>query len=97
MSKSNYILPIGSVVSLKKGDILLMIVGRAQLFNQNGLIGYFDYSATLYPQGIDENQEFVFFNKEDIAEITFEGYRNTQEIDFANNYEKNIERISYQN
>ncbi|MFD1901127.1 DUF4176 domain-containing protein [Enterococcus termitis] len=45
---------------LKKEDILLMIVGRAQLFNQNSKIGYFDYSATLYPQGIDGSQEFVF-------------------------------------
>ncbi|OJG94086.1 hypothetical protein RV18_GL003414 [Enterococcus termitis] len=53
-------MPIASIVSLKKEDILLMIVGRAQLFNQNSKIGYFDYSATLYPQGIDGSQEFVF-------------------------------------
>lgn len=95
MSENNYILPIGSVVRLKKGDVLLMIVGRAQLFNQNSKIGYFDYSATLYPQGIDGSQEFVFFNIEDIDEVIFEGYRNSQEIDFADNYEKNIETITY--
>lgn len=95
MSKNKYILPIGSVVSLQEGDVLLMIVGRAQLFNQNGVIGYFDYSATLYPQGLDGNQEFIFFNKEDVKEVIFEGFRNEQEIDFDENYEKNIGATDY--
>lgn len=95
MSKDKYILPIGTVVSLQEGDVFLMIVGRAQLFNQDGVIGYFDYSATLYPQGLDGNQEFIFFNKEDVKEVIFEGFRNDQEIDFAENYEKNIEATDY--
>ena len=92
MNNKKYILPIGTVVSLQEGDALLMIIGRAQLFNQDGVIGYFDYSATLYPQGLDGNQEFVFFNMEDVV---FEGFRNDQEIDFAKNYEKNIEATDY--
>lgn len=32
----DYILPLGTVVTLKNGDIKLMIVGRAQLFNDEG-------------------------------------------------------------
>jgi hypothetical protein len=45
-----------------------MIVGRAQLFNNNGTIGYFDYSALIYPEGVAKEQEFTFFNHEDIKE-----------------------------
>lgn len=46
---NKHILPLGSVVRLKGGDIKLIIVGRAQLFNNEGAIGYFDYSALGYP------------------------------------------------
>lgn len=92
----DYILPLGTVVTLQKGDITLMIVGRAQLFNDNGVIGYFDYSASAYPQGVVAEQEFAFFNDEDIDEILFEGYRNDQEIEFAESYEENISKVEYQ-
>ncbi|MCT0078121.1 DUF4176 domain-containing protein [Lactococcus lactis] len=92
----DYILPLGTVVTLQKGDITLMIVGRAQLFNDNGVIGYFDYSALAYPQGVVAEQEFAFFNDEDIDEILFEGYRNDQEIEFAESYEENISKVEYQ-
>lgn len=63
-----------------------MIVGRAQLFNNEGTIGYFDYSAIRYPQGKVGNQEFAFFNDEDIEEVFYEGYCNEQEIEFADSY-----------
>lgn len=91
----NYILPLGTVVKLKKGDMFLIIVGRAQLFNNEGTIGYFDYSATRYPQGIMSDQEFAFFNDEDIEEVFYEGYRNEQEIEFADSYEENIAKVEY--
>lgn len=91
----DYILPLGTVVKLEKGDMLLMIVGRAQLFNNEGTIGYFDYSALAYPQGVVAEQEFAFFNDEDIDKILFEGYRNDQEIEFANAYEENIAKVEY--
>ena len=65
----DYILPLGTVVTLKNGDIKLMIVGRAQLFNDEGTIGYFDYSALGYPQGVVSESEYAFFNDEDIEEV----------------------------
>ncbi|MBO1103689.1 DUF4176 domain-containing protein [Enterococcus hirae] len=93
--EQNHILPIGSVVKTKKGNVKLMIVGRAQLYNNEGTIGYFDYSALIYPEGITSQQEFAFFNHEDIQEIYFEGYRDEVEKKFAERYEDNIKNTSY--
>ena len=90
-----YILPIGTVVKVKNGEGELMIIGRAQLFNQNGTIGYFDYSSVGYPQGIVSASEFFFFNDEDVDEIVFEGYRGEGEIAFAESWEENISNTTY--
>ncbi|EKJ3581710.1 TPA: DUF4176 domain-containing protein [Enterococcus faecalis] len=92
---NNHILPLGSVVILKGGDIKLIIVGRAQLFNNEGTIGYFDYSALGYPQGVIAESEFAFFNDEDIEKVLFEGYRDEQEVAFADSYEENLKNVSY--
>ncbi|MBU5465363.1 DUF4176 domain-containing protein [Virgibacillus sp. MSJ-26] len=43
------ILPIGSVASLNEGKVKLMIISRAPLHNKDGVIGYFDCSACIYP------------------------------------------------
>lgn len=90
-----HILPLGTIVKLERGDKGLMIVGRAQLYNNEGTIGYFDYSAVLYPEGIRGNDGFIFFNDEDVQEVVFEGYRDEQEKIFAQSYEENIANTSY--
>ena len=59
------ILSIGSVVQLKNGEVKLMIINRFPLFNKEGTIGYFDYSACIFPIGNVDNQVY-FFNAEDI-------------------------------
>lgn len=46
------VLPIDSIVHLKKRDIKLMIISRVPLYEQDeGTIGYFDYSGCMYPTG----------------------------------------------
>ena len=92
---NGYVLPLGSVVKLKKGSQELLIIGRAQLSSYKGVLGYFDYTSVLYPQGAIGNADFAFFNDEDIAEVIFEGYRSKEEIEFANAYEENISKTSY--
>ena len=67
------ILPIGTVVRLKNGTQKIMIINRGALFNNEGIIGYFDYSACLYPYG-QTQQNVYFFNEEDIDEIYYRGY-----------------------
>lgn len=88
------ILPIGSVIKLKRGDQKLMIITRTPLYNNQGTIGYFDYSGCIYPIG-QIDQQMYFFNEEDIEKIYFEGYRDESEEEFCNLYKANIKNIKY--
>ena len=90
----NNILPIGSVVRLNGGTQKIMITNRGSLFNNGGTIGYFDYSACLYPYG-QANQNVHFFNEEDIAEVYFEGYKDESETTFCEEYQNKIKHVSY--
>lgn len=93
--KKGYILPIGSVVKLKKGQVLLSVIGRGQLFDGDEGRGYFDYSAVIYPIGIVSADQFLFFNEEDIEEIVFEGYRNAEEKEFEKKYPEEVANAKY--
>ncbi|MFC4653268.1 DUF4176 domain-containing protein [Lactococcus nasutitermitis] len=88
-------LPLGSVVTVKTNTQKLMIIGRAQLFKQNGITGYFDYSAVLYPIGSTGADKFAFFNHEDISETIFKGYYDEQEIEFESTYQEIILKSNY--
>jgi hypothetical protein len=88
------ILPIGTVVRLKNGDVKLMILNRVPLYNKGGVIGYFDYSACIYPAGKVEDQVY-FFNHENIEKVYFEGYKDEQEEEFQKQYEKKIKNVTY--
>lgn len=88
------ILPIGSVVRLKNGDIKLMILNRAPLYNKGGVIGYFDYSACIYPTGKVEDQVY-FFNNENIEEVYYTGYIDEEEELFQKQYEEKIKDVKY--
>lgn len=72
-----------------------MIVGRAQLFNNKGNIGYFDYAAVVYPLGIDESQEFAFFNMDQIKDIIFLGYESEEEKSLKTELENQRDKIQY--
>lgn len=88
------VLPIGSVVKLNNGDVKLMIINRAPLYNQGGEIGYFDYSACIYPTGKVEDQVY-FFNKENIEKVYFKGYVDEQEELFQQHYKEKVKTVKY--
>ena len=90
----NRIYPIGTVVTLKNGTQKIMITSRGALYNNAGDIGYFDYSACLYPYGLTDQTSF-FFNDEDIDKIHFEGYRDESEDEFCKIYQEKIKTIQY--
>lgn len=90
---SNY-LTIGSVVQLQNGNTKVMIINRFPLYNNRGTIGYFDYSACLYPSGNTDNQVY-FFNHENIDKIWFEGYIDEAEEQLQEKFIVEKKNISY--
>lgn len=69
------LLPIGSVVKLKNGVKSLMIIGWNQIKEQTTR---YDYVGVLHPEGHLNKNSFFLFNQEDIEEIKFIGYVNTE-------------------
>lgn len=89
----NY-LSVGSVVQLNNGLVKVVIVSRYPLYDNQGKIGYFDYSGAAYPYGTAENR-FIFFNAEDIKTVWFEGYVDEQEKEYRQMIEKEIKKVEY--
>ena len=92
--EKNSFLPLGSVVILKNGERKIMIVGRGALYNNEGTIGYFEYSGCLYPVG-QTDQQTLFFNSEDIGQVIFKGYTDDEESDFVKVLEESIRSTNY--
>lgn len=69
------ILPLGSVVKLaKQPGLKYMITGYFVIVDQI----LFDYCGVHYPLGEEKDSITVPFNRSDIEELLFEGYRNEQ-------------------
>ena len=66
------LLPIGSVVLLKKGKKRLMVFGVKQTDNRTGTEYY--YIGVLYPEGNMGEAGQYLFNHENIEQIFFRGY-----------------------
>ncbi|WP_115727035.1 DUF4176 domain-containing protein [Actinomyces culturomici] len=79
------LLPLGSVVILRNGEIKLMVVGRVPLYRDESRFGYFDYMAVKYPVGLTE-EAIAYFNAEDIAEVLFEGFADSDDDAIQNAY-----------
>lgn len=73
-------MPIGSVVTLKKGTKRIMICGRLQERDEDKKV--FDYCACYYPEGILNPDELFLFNNEDIDRVFFVGHQDGEEFAF---------------
>lgn len=74
------LLPLGSIVNLKKGDgTKVLIIGRMTLTEDNGVKGFFEYSSVIYPTGIVDANQLLFFNHQDIDNIFHVGFKDRQE------------------
>ena len=82
------LLPIGSVVQLKNGQVKIMIINRYPLYDNKGEIG------CVYPFGMTDNQA-CFFNQEDIEKIWFEGYIDESEEKMLAKIEDKLSQIPY--
>lgn len=73
-------LPLGTVVILNEGKKKLLIYGRKQTDIKTNI--EYDYVSCLYPEG-NINQDYMFlFNEEDIKEVIFRGYSNSEDEEF---------------
>lgn len=69
------LLPIGSVVTLKGGQKSLMTIGNYQLRKDDK---EYDYVAVLFPEGYLNTESFFLFNHEDIEDIKYIGFINSE-------------------
>lgn len=85
------LLPIGSIVLLKDGEKRLMINGIMQT-DAGGTGKSYDYMGILYPEGhIGEGFQYLF-NHEDINEIIFRGFDDTERVEFLDKLTSMYER-----
>ena len=81
------ILPIGTIVYLKEGTQKLMIINRGVTLILDKENVLFDYSAVLYPTGLNPEQ-ILYFNQEDIDSVIFHGFSDLDEERFATLFQK---------
>lgn len=69
------LLPIGTIIQaeVEIGVATLMIIGYYPKKNDTGKI--YEYSAVLYPQGIDLNTNIFLLNRSMILNVICEGYK----------------------
>lgn len=86
------IMPIGSVVRLKKGQKKIMIAGRFQKDRATGTV--YDYCAVLWPEGFIRSDRMYLFNHEDIDRVYFVGLQDEEEFRYRFELEKKWEELS---
>ncbi|MFA8437461.1 DUF4176 domain-containing protein [Pueribacillus sp. YX66] len=86
-TKTENLLPLGTLVYLEDGTKKIMIVGRGAVVEdeESGDDVYFDYMGCAYPEGIDP-ENAIFFNEENIDEILHKGYSDEEEQRFMKLY-----------
>ena len=70
------LLPIGTIVLLKNGEKKLMIYGVKQTSIEDNK--EYDYIGVMYPEGFIGAEHQFLFNNEDIAEVFYEGYKDSE-------------------
>lgn len=85
-------LPIGTIVKLKKEDNNFIIVGYDPQGSPNPEHIY-DYSGFIHPVGFSGKYQVHQFDKEQIEEIIALGYQDKEQMEFMKNYmEKRVPR-----
>lgn len=85
------LLPIGSVVVLKKGTKKLMIMGRLQLNVKEKKL--YDYAGCLWPEGYMDKEHCYVFNNDDIDRLYYLGMQDIEELNFRSKLDEMIKKI----
>ncbi len=81
MSKKVDLLPLGSVVLPNTEEKRLMIIGYYPLVDGTNV--FKDYRGVIYPQGDLGPESRFAFDHEDITEVFFRGYKNSDWEEFV--------------
>ncbi len=84
------LLPVGSVVFLKSAVKKVMVIGIKQKNRQNDTT--YDYAGVLYPEGYINNNILFSFNHEDIMDIVYRGYENSEQEEFLQMIQDTLEK-----
>lgn len=76
-------LPIGSVVRLKDAEKRIMIVGLNQ--REAETVKVWDYSAVLYPEGVNDSDSLLLFDEEQLDGLFFVGFQDAESLAFLGN------------
>ncbi len=83
-------LPIGTVVILKGAQKKLMITGFTPI-DMNKRDKMYDYCGCIYPEGVLNNNNFLF-NHDEISEVFFEGYVDDEQKEFSKKLKEFIDK-----
>ncbi len=84
-------LPIGTVVLLKEATRKVLIIGFAQVEENNKKI--WDYIGCAYPVGVISNNTSLLFDKEQIDKVISLGYSDNEDKTFRKDLQTNLSRI----
>ncbi len=87
------LLPIGSIVKLKKIDKKIMILGILSLGEDSKKNKLYDYAGCFFPEGCLTENKNILFDQEDIKEIIYKGYIDNDEIKFKENINDYFETL----
>ncbi len=82
----NKILALGTIVYMKNSNEKIMVISRGAIYGEAEEECYYDYVGVKYPVGFDQNQT-VFFNHDNVDEVIFYGYTDSDEERFLQLYD----------
>lgn len=85
------LLPIGSIVVLKKGTKKLMIIGRLQQNVKTRKL--YDYAGCLWPEGYMGKEHNYVFNNDDIDCLYYLGMQDIEEFNFRSKLDEMMKKI----
>lgn len=88
-------LPIGSVVRPEGAERKLMIVGRIITTEEKDMI--YDYVGVPYPEGVGASDQMYFFNRDQIEELLFIGFQDSEALEFQHEVLDNLSELTIEN
>ncbi|MBC6167603.1 DUF4176 domain-containing protein [Listeria booriae] len=94
MGKEKKFFPLGSICVVEGNNKKVMIIARALAVKVRDKTYYFDYGASLYPEGMI-GDSVIYFNQDNIAEIIHEGYKDEENKEMEMNITKWIDQCPF--